>query len=142
MKKENYLDLGDFLVARNPLAFKDEKNTIMYFQTYKEAYEEMLERLYKAGPVYVDLVLFAMDTYGMEKKDAEQFVRKFWSIGLKEQELLLNWQSEAPSERARLREQLAKVAKGLHMLVESKFQSDMFLAAFDAFMVKLNYQKK
>lgn len=142
MAMKDYFDLGEFLEARNPLAFKDSKQKIMFFETYKEAYLELLERLYKAGPKYIDLVLFVINTYGMSKPDAERWVGRWKSLGVNSEQVLLNWYDIEGADLNVDRELVAKIAKCLHTLVESKFNSDMFLAAWNEFIEKLNMLPK
>lgn len=139
---KQFYDLGDFLLERNPLAFKDAKSHIMYFETYREAYYELLLRLYKAGPKYVDLVLFVMDTYGMTKSDAERWVGRWRSLGVNTQEVLINWYKVEGADLSEDKRLIEKIAKCLHTLVESKFNRDMFMSAWDEFICHLNKIQK
>lgn len=139
--KQFYIDLEEFLVQRNPLAFKDDKGNVMYFKTYMEAYYEMIHRVYLSGPKYVDLVLLCVKTYGMEKNDAERFVKKWRCYGVNEDFMLLNWNIKDDGDRRMLTDSLRKIAQGLHMLVGAKFNNDMFLFACDRYF-KFNIKNK
>ena len=131
-------DLGEFLIQYNPLAFKDARGNIMYFRTYAEAYEEMLDRIYKAGPYMVDAVLFCMNTYGMKIQDAQRFVNSWQRyVGANEQFFMIDWKTGG-ADRDR---QLEQFARGLHLLAETKFNKDMFLCALDKMKVKLKVEK-
>lgn len=128
------ISLSDFLEERNPLSFKDAKGKIMYFRDYESAYYEFFQRIFEAGPKYVDMVLFCMDTYGMTKSDAERFVSRWRCFGITEDAILTNWWfGDNQLERKRLIDCLQGVAQGLHMLAGTKFKKDMFLGAFSRF---------
>lgn len=138
----NGIDIGDFLEQYNPLAFKDDKGRIMSFASYSEAYVEMLRRVWKAGPKYVDLVLFCVDNYQMPFQDAVRFVRSWRSVGITRDELLTDWRLDPNRDNVALIKDLEKVARGLHMLVECKFQKDSFLDAYDKFMSRFPKLRK
>lgn len=142
MKHEVQMDLGEFLKQRNPLALKDKKGQIMVFDTYKEAYEEFFWRIYQSGPYYVDLVLLSMEIYGMTKPYAEKWVRTFWALGIRQDVVLLDWGKDKEDKLRCLRMNLEQICICFHTLVGSKFQRDMFLAAFNDFMFNLNTKKK
>lgn len=130
MKKE-FIDLGDFLEQRNPLAFKDEHKHIMYFKDYEAAYLEMMKRVFEAGPKMVDLVLLCMETYDMHKADAERFVARWHCFGISEDTVLTNWNfGDDAGEQSRLIQTLRCIAQGMHSLACTKFNNDMFLSAF------------
>lgn len=132
------IDIGEFLELYNPLAFKDARGHIMYFKTYEDAYLEMLERVYKAGPKMVDAVLFCMNTYGMKLQEAQRFVNSWQRYcGFKDQFMLLDWKTGG-AERDK---DLESFAKGLHMLVEAHFNKAMFLSALSKFKEKIKVEK-
>lgn len=132
------IDLGDFLEQYNPLAFKDASGKIMYFKTYVEAYEELLNRIYKAGPYMVDAVLFCTDTYGMKLQDAQRFVNSWQRyVGVENQFFLIDWKTGGSTRDS----DLEKFARGLHLLTETKFNKDMFLYALDKMKKKLKVEE-
>lgn len=132
------IDLGEFLELYNPLAFKDARGNIMYFKTYVEAYEELFDRLYKAGPYMIDAVVFCMDNYGMKIQDAQRFVNSWQRyIDVQKQYFLIDWKTGGKERDL----QLEKFARGLHLLLESKFNKDMFLCALDKMKEKLKIEK-
>lgn len=123
-------DISDVIEQYNPFAFKDAKNRIMIFKTYREAYFELLERIYKAGPLMVDAVVFCVDNFGMEFRDAVRFVNLWYSVtGRRDHEYLFNW--TVPAEAEQMAE---RFAKGMHTISETKFNKDLFKAAFDSFI--------
>lgn len=130
-------DLGDFLEQYNPLAFKDARGNIMYFKSYSDAYVELLDRIYLAGPHMVDAVLFCINNYGMAIADAARFVNGWQRyVGAKEQFFMIDWQTGG-KERDR---QLEIFARGLHLLTETKFNKDMFLDALEKIKIKLKIE--
>lgn len=132
------IDLGEFLEQYNPLAFKDASGKIMYFKTYVEAYCELLDRLYKAGPYMVDAVLFCMNNYNMKIQDAQRFVNSWQRyVGAENQFFMIDWKTGG-SERDK---QLETFARGLHLLAETKFNKDMFLFALEKMKIKLKVEE-
>lgn len=132
------IGIGEFLEQYNPLAFKDARGKIMYFKTYAEAYEEMLSRIYKAGPYMVDAVLFCMNTYAMNLAAAQRFVNSWQRyVGAREQFFMLDWKTGGKQRDT----DLEIFARGLHLLTETKFNKDMFLCALNKFKVKLKVEK-
>lgn len=124
--KKLEIDIATFIEQYNPLALKDAKGTVMYFKTYADCYEELLDRLYKSGPYMIDCVVFCMDTYGMKIQDAKRFVNSWQRyVDISEDFVLIDWLSGGKTRD----QQLEKVARALHLLTETKFQKDMFLYA-------------
>lgn len=123
-------DLAELVEKYNPFGFKDEKNDLMIFKDYDAAYYELLNRLYKAGPTYIDLILFCHDNWGMKPVDASRFVN-LWhrSCGITSETLLIDWQYGG-AERDSILQRLAKAA---HLITETKFNNDMFLNALNRF---------
>lgn len=136
-KAGKYLDLGEFLESCNPLAFKKKDGSICYFRSYEDAYLEFLKRLYEAGPRYVDLVLFVMNEYGMTKAEGERFVKTWWSLGVRQDFVLTQWQVECEGDEHILRNDTMQICQGLHTLAETKFQKDMYYSAFDKYLRKV-----
>lgn len=131
------LDIGDFLERYNPLAFKDARGNIMYFKTYEEAYCELLDRLYLAGPYMIDAVLFCVNTYGMSNVDAQRFVNSWQRhVGAEEQFFMIDWKTGGRKRDM----DLETFARGLHLLAETKFNKDMFLSALDKIKKKLKIE--
>lgn len=130
-------DLATLIEEYNPFAFKNGRNTIMVFRTYEEAYYELLNRIYKAGPIMVDAVLFAVDTWGMSVADGQRFVELWKNVtGIKDQFFLFDWK-HGGKERDDL---LERFAKGCHLLSETRFNKDMFLSALSRFKEKMKIE--
>lgn len=128
-------DIAELVELYNPFGFKDPKGRIMVFRTYDEAYYELLERVYKAGPTMVDLVLFVVDNLGMSLQEAKKFVY-LWKgyCGVKDTLFLFDWKNGGKDRD----KQLEQIARGMHILSETKFNNDMFLSALNRFKTTLN----
>lgn len=128
-------DIAELIENYNPFGFKDSKQRIMVFRDYEAAYIELIDRLYQAGPMMVDAVLFLKDNLGMPIIEAQDFVR-LWKfvVGQKEDDFFFDWKKggyylDAPLER---------FAKGMHLLSETRFNKDMFKSALEKIKAKYN----
>lgn len=127
-------DITELIEQYNPFAFKDGKGRIMAFPSYNQAYYELFSRLYKAGPKMVDAVLFAIDTWGMSLQDAQRFIAS-WKmvVGQESSDFFFDWQ-HGGAERDKT---LERFAKGMHLISETKFNSDMFRDALTRFKISI-----
>lgn len=131
-------DIAELVELYNPFGFKDAKGRIMVFRTYDEAYYELLERIYKAGPKMVDAVLFAVDTWGMPLADAQRFVGSWKMVcGQKEPEFFFDWETGGRDRDT----SLERFARGMHLISETKFNSDMFKNALERFKAKIGVKE-
>lgn len=131
-------DIAELVERYNPFGFKDAKGRIMVFRTYDEAYFELMDRIYKAGPVMVDAVLFCVDNLGMSHIEATRFVALWAPVtGQKSSEFFFDWKAGGYY----LEHPLEAFAKGMHTLSETKFNKDMFLSAFDRIKIKYNVKQ-
>ena len=123
-------DVAEFIEKYNPFGFKDEKGAFMIFKDYDAAYFELLTRLYNAGPKYIDMILFCHDNWGMKPVDGSRFVNLCRrACGLPGETLLIDWK-DGGAGRDRL---LQTLAKGAHLITETKFNTSMFLNALNRF---------
>ena len=135
--KLNVSDIAELVEQYNPFGFKDAKGHIMVFKTYEEAYLELIDRIFKAGPRMVDAVVFCIDNLGMKLVDAQRFVGLWKAVtGQDGAEFFFIWDS---TEKADLAQPLERFARGMHLLSETKFNQDMFNAAL--YRAKLKYGK-
>lgn len=116
-------DLSDVILVYNPFCLKNDKGTLMVFETYEEAYVELLRRLYKAGPTAVDPVVFLCDNLGMANMDAVDFV-KSWGRKYREttQLFLFDWSEDNRETDYYARE----FCWCMHQLSETQFNEAMF----------------
>lgn len=128
-------DIAELVELYNPFGFKDERGRIMVFRTYDEAYYELILRVYKAGPIMVDAILFIVDNLGMSLTEAKRFFGT-WSgyIGVNDPVFLFDWKNGGKGRDT----QLEKIARGMHLISETKFNADMFRNALDRFKSTLN----
>lgn len=136
--KINATDIAEVVEKYNPFGFKTAKGAICIFKTYDEAYYELIERIYKAGPKMVDAVLFCMDNVGMTLQDAQRFVGS-WKmvVGQKECEFFFDWETGGRDRDT----QLERFAKGMHLISETKFNKDMFNNALTRFKAKIGVKE-
>ena len=131
-------DLVDLIENYNPFAFKDEKQQVMLFRTYEEAYYELFKRIYAAGPIMVDAVVFCVDQWGMTLADAQRFVALWRHSTFKKDELYtFDWETGG-TERDK---DLEAFARGCHLISETKFNRDMFNYALERFLVTLKKER-
>lgn len=115
----------------NPFCFKDSRGKLCYFETYREAYLDLLERLRLAfHEGYIDSVLFLHDQYGLKDADAEFEVTRWKNRGHQEP-VLVEWND--PLYIMELRE----LCQYLHSFTETSFKEDLFKLAYLDFSNKL-----
>lgn len=132
MKSVEINGLEDFVLKHNPFVFRDENGDLMFFKTYEDLYYETLERLFKAGPYFIDMVLFVKDNVGMSFTDSKRFVNSWRSFGLRDDCYLFDWRGTDGVGFAK--RDCREVLIGLHGLSETKFNESMYLSAFDRFV--------
>lgn len=123
-------EMKDFFSRYNPLCLEDENGVIMLFETYGKCYKELLKRLFLAYPAgYVDLSLFLVYQYPMRLVDAERAVFNMKSYGVVEDQLIIDWY-----KGGRYRDLLLEsFVQGVHGMLGTKFQKDMWLGALASF---------
>ena len=131
----NPQDLCQLVEDYNPFVLKDEKGRILLFNTYEKAYYELLKRVYKAGPILFDAVLFCKKQLNMPFSDARKFVSS-WTRYIKSDEgiFLIDWK-DGGRERDIM---LETIVRGMHMVSETRFNSDMFKSALTNFKSIIN----
>lgn len=130
-------DFAELMERYNPLAFKDEEGKIMLFKSYQEAYTELLNRLYKAGPKLIDVVVFAVDTWGMTLSDAQRFVASWRTNGFRKNELyLIDWETGGVERD----QDLEQIARGCHLITETTFNKDMFKYSLMKFLIDKGFK--
>lgn len=128
-------DIAELVERYNPFGFKDERSRIMVFRTYDEAYYELISRVYKAGPIMVDIDLFLVDNLGMTLAEAKKFFALWRGCsGATDPIFLFDWQNGGKDRD----QKLEQICKGMHLLSETKFNRDMFLSALNRFKSTLN----
>lgn len=128
-------DIAELVERYNPFGFKDAKGCIMVFKTYDEAYYELISRVYNAGPLMVDSVLFVVDNLGMNLADAKRFIATWKGYcGVTDSLFLFDWKNGGKDRDLKLEQ----FAKGMHLISETKFNKDMFLHALDRFKCSIN----
>lgn len=139
----NNLDISDFVEQYNPFLLRDRRGKLMVFKDYQALYKETLERLWEAGPYYVDMVLFVKDQIqGMTLKDAERFVTSWRRrVGKRESEwYLFDWRNG--DVKGQLYNQIVEIMIGLHSLSETSLNSDMLRLAFSEFLAGISKRDK
>lgn len=133
--KINVRDIAELVELYNPFGFKDAKGRIMVFRTYEDAYSELLMRIYKAGPIMVDAVLFCSEQLGMTLSESKKFVA-LWRgyCGVADPQFLFDWQHGGKDRDMKLEQ----FARGMHLLSETKLNKDMFLSALNRFKQSIN----
>ena len=103
---------------------------LICFKDYDAAYFELLTRLYNAGPKYIDMILFCHDNWGMKPVDGSRFVNLCRrACGLPGETLLIDWKDGGAGRDLLLQ----TLAKGAHLITETKFNTSMFLNALNRF---------
>lgn len=131
MKRVAVEGIEEFVGRYNPFVFRDKDGSLMYFKDYESLYLEALERIFAAGPYFVDAVLFCKDNMGMEFNDAKQFVRGWNSFTKKKDYYLFDWRSTEGQKQAKL--DCKEFLMGLHSLSETRLNTSMYLSAFQKF---------
>lgn len=125
----------------NPFAFKDEKGKICIFKDYRAAYLYGIEKMYAMSMGgWLDLVLFMCTHCGFSLPDAVRFMESFERSGAltasdesdKTQLVQIDWTDYKDMQRV-----LTRVFNGLHWILETKFNNDMFRSALDTFCAKM-----
>lgn len=123
----------------NPFAFKDEKGKICVFKDYSEAYLDCIDKLRQMGfGGWVDLVVFMNKHCGFEMADAERFMKHFENSGALSKNdysnktglVQIDWTDYKDMQRV-----LPRIMCGLHWVLETKFNPDMFKHALDRWCV-------
>ena len=126
------LSLEEYIEQYNPFGFKDKNGKPMIFKSYEEAYYEALQRLWEAGPYYVDMVLFIHDQYDMSSVDSQRFVSTWRHRRNRDREYyLFDWRGDDPRP---VKMNCEEIMIGLHQISETKFTPSMFQCAFNRFI--------
>lgn len=130
----------ELLEQVNPFAIKEPNGKIKVYKDYAAAYLDVMSRMYADSPRgYLDIPLFLTRHCGMELKQAKDFMENFYRSGalnkgdsVSEVDVaLIDW-----SDYQFLLHYLPKFFSGLHWILETKFQKDMFLLALQRFCLK------
>lgn len=141
MKSVRIEGIEDFVMKINPFVLRNEKDELINFSSDEALYKETLERLYKAGPYYVDMVLFCKDTIGLSFSDSKRFVDSWVRFRRrKDQFYLFDWRSLEGRKQALL--DCTEIMIGLHSLSETKFNHSAFSSAFSEFVNGLTERKE
>lgn len=128
---ENIETLGDYLAMFNPLALKNEKNEILHFKNYDEAYLYVLKdirRYCKKG--YVELPLLIKHLNGFDDESCEELARfmRNRNKDLDVETIFLDWRNID-----RQYERLMTIIKVLHEPTETEFAWTSFEYAWMVF---------
>lgn len=124
----------------NPFAIKEANGKIKVYKDYAAAYQDVMTRMHEdSRRGYLDIPLFLTRHCGMELRQAKDFLENFYRSGAlkkgdsvaEEGVALIDW-----SDYQFLLRYLPKFFCGLHWILETKFQNDMFLLALQRFCIK------
>lgn len=128
---ENIETLGDYLAKYNPLALKNEKNEILHFKNYDEAYLYALKDIRKyCKKGYVELPLLIKHLSGFDDESCEQLAcyMREQNKDLDVETIFLDWRSID-----RQYERLMTIIKVLHEPTETEFSWTSFEYAWMIF---------
>lgn len=132
--------LGDYLEKHNPLAIKNEKNEIMFFKHYEDAYLYMLKDMRKyCKRGYVELPLLVKHYTGFDDDTCEEvagYMKKEY-VDWNDTPVLLDWMRVGYEK-----EKLIAIMKGFHNLTETEFDWLDFECAWNSFREWLKHDYK
>lgn len=121
---EDFETLGDYLAKYNPLALKNDKNQILHFKTYDDAYLYVLKetRTYCTRG-YVEIPLLVKHLTGFDDETCMEITDIIirYNKSLKDEPHVIDWH-----RIERSKEILEAVVKGLHSLTETEFSWSSF----------------
>lgn len=135
-------DNGDWMQALadyDPFCFKKADGRFLMCKTYEEAYVELLSRLMEQCPAgYIDIVVFLVDNCSMKYNFALTYIPQFEKLGCNVKNdrdwdgvVVVDWKKVEEYELA-----LECIARGMHLLLGTEFNRDMFKSALTRFRMK------
>lgn len=132
-------DFARALAEYNPFCFKKNDGHFLMFKDYEEVYVALLDRLFEQFPGgYIDLCVFCVDNCSMKFTFAQNYLPQWEALGCNPShvegwagEVLVSW--KALDDYGYL---LENIAKGLHLILGTTFNRDMFMGALNRFRLK------
>lgn len=130
------LDMGAYIERYNPFMYKDEKNRIMHFETYKDAYLQTMRFIVKDCPRgYFDIAVFMKKHCGMDDQtvvDYDRIATKTSHIFLINRILMFDWRKL--NDDGNNRKIMIEILRALHNITETTFSYEAFEWALEIFI--------
>ena len=136
---EGVAGFAEALADYDPFCFKKADGRFQMFKTYSDAYLELLQRLKDQFPAgYIDIIVFLVDNCSMKYNYALSYLPQLERLGCNVRNdrdwsgvVLVNWKKFDDSVFA-----LERIAQGMHLILGTEFNRDMFKNAVERFKLK------